>query len=145
VSLPAPKPGLVIRYSYLWADEHDDGREEGVKDRPCAILLATTTDEDELRVIVLPVTHSQPRVPQDAVEIPAPTKRRLGLDDDQSWIVLTEGNAFTWPGPDLRSAPGRGPESVALGFLPAKLFDTVRRRFLALHERNRARFVRRTE
>ncbi len=33
----------------------------------------------------------------------------------------------------------------ALGFLPAKLFDTVRRRFLSLHQRSKARFVRRTE
>jgi len=38
VSLPTPRPGLVIRYSYLWAREHDQGREEGVKDRPCAVL-----------------------------------------------------------------------------------------------------------
>jgi hypothetical protein len=71
--------------------------------------------------------------------IPALTKRRLGLDDDRSWIVLTEGNAFLWPGPDLRAAPGRGPGSVALGFLPAKLFDTVRHRFLSLHQRSKAR------
>jgi hypothetical protein len=145
VSLPTPQPGLVIRYSYLWADEHGDGREEGAKDRPCAVLLATTTDEGDLRVIVLPITHAPPRSSQDAVEIPTLTKRRLGLDDDRSWIVLTEGNAFLWPGPDLRVAAGRGPESVALGFLPAKLFDTIRRRFLSLHQRSKARFVRRSE
>ncbi len=145
MSLPTPQPGLVIRYSYLWADEYDDGREEGVKDRPCAILLATTTDEGDLRVIVLPITHAPPRSLEDAVEIPAPTKRRLGLDDERSWIVLKEGNAFVWPGPDLRAVPGRGAESVALGFLPAKLFDIVRSRFLALHQRSKARLTRRTE
>ncbi len=145
MSLPIPQPGLVIRYSYLWADEHDDGREEGAKDRPCAVLLATTTDEGDLRVIVLPITHAPPRSFQDAIEIPTLTKQRLGLDDDRSWIMLTEGNAFLWPGPDLRAAPRRGPESVALGFLPAKLFDTVRRRFLSLHRRSKARFVHRTE
>lgn len=145
MSLPTPQPGLVIRYSYLWADEHDDGKEEGNKDRPCAVLLATTTDEGDLRVIVLPIMHAPPRSSQDAVEIPTLTKRRLGLDDDRSWIVLTEGNAFLWPGPDLRAASGRGPESVVLGLLPAKLFDTVRRRFLSLHQRRKTRFVRRTE
>jgi hypothetical protein len=145
VSLPTPQPGLVIRYSYLWADEHDEGREEGIKDRPCAILLATTTDEGDLRVIVLPITHAPPRRLEDAVEIPTPTKRRLGLDDDRSWIVLTEGNTFMWPGPDLRIVPGRGPESVVLGFLPAKLFDTVRRRFLTRHQESKARLMRRTE
>jgi hypothetical protein len=145
VSLPAPQPGLVIRYSYLWARERDQGREEGVKDRPCAVLLATRTDEGDLRVIVLPITHRPPADPEGAVEIPLATKRRLGLDDDRSWIVLTEGNAFAWPGPDLRFAPGGGPESLAYGFLPASLFNTVRERFLALHEKNRARFVSRTE
>jgi hypothetical protein len=79
------------------------------------------------------------------VEIPAATKRRLGLDDEQSWIVLTEINAFRWPGPDIRFAPGRGPESVALGLLPAGLIKTIRDRFLALREQNRTRFVPRTE
>jgi hypothetical protein len=145
LNLPAPQPGLVIRYSYLWADEQDVGRDEGAKDRPCAVLLATRTDEGDLRVIVLPITHAPPRNAGDAVELPLATKRRLGLDDERSWIVLTEGNVFLWPGPDLRAVPGRGPESVALGFLPARLFDTVRRRFLALHQQNKSRFVRRTE
>jgi hypothetical protein len=64
VSLPTPQPGLVLRYSYLWADEHDDGRKEGAKHRPCAILLATTTDEGDLRVIVLPITHAPREAPK---------------------------------------------------------------------------------
>jgi tryptophan synthase beta subunit len=40
MSLPTPYPGLVISYSYLWATEHNKGAEEGVKARPCAILVA---------------------------------------------------------------------------------------------------------
>jgi hypothetical protein len=31
VAFPEPVPGLVIRYSYLWAEEHRRGQEEGVK------------------------------------------------------------------------------------------------------------------
>lgn len=145
MSPAAPQPGLVIRYSYLWARERDQGREEGVKDRPCAVLLATRTDDGDLRVVVLPIAHAPPADPEAAVEIPLATKRRLGLDDDQSWIVLAEGNAFAWPGPDLRFSPGGGPESLAYGFLPAALFNTVRNRFLTLRETNRARIVSRTE
>lgn len=145
MSLPEPKPGLVIRYAYLWAREHDQGREEGVKDRPCAVLLATRDDEGDLRVIVLPITHARPANPETAVEVPLTTKRRLGLDDEQSWIVLSEGNAFAWPGPDLRFAPGEGAQSVALGYLPAKLFEIVRNRFIALHEHKKGRIVSRTE
>lgn len=145
MTFPSPQPGLVIRYSYLWAHEHDQGREEGVKDRPCAVLLSTRTDDDELRVIVLPITHVPPHDAGGAIEIPASTKRRLGLDDDQSWIVLTEGNAFLWPGPDLRPLPGGEARTVALGLLPTGLFNVMRDRFLALHQRNKAQLVRRTE
>jgi len=28
VSLPVPKPGLVVRYAYLWESEAREGREE---------------------------------------------------------------------------------------------------------------------
>lgn len=141
MSLPEPRPGLVIRYSYLWARERDAGRDEGVKDRPCAVLLATRDEFGDLKVIVLPVTHARPADSDSAVEIPAATKRRLGLDDDQSWIVVTECNVFAWPGPDLRFARGAGAESAAYGLLPAKLFEIVRDRFVA--NSKKARFVKR--
>lgn len=143
MSLPAPTPGLVIRYAYLWAREQDAGRDEGAKDRPCAVLLATRDQEGDLKVIVLPVSHSRPVDPATAVEIPPATKRRLGLDEDQSWIVLTECNVFAWPGPDLRFAPGKGPESIVYGLLPAKLYEVVRARFVELHETAKGRFVKR--
>ena len=39
MSWPTPQAGLVIRYSYLWQSEAAAGREEGVKDRPCAVIL----------------------------------------------------------------------------------------------------------
>jgi hypothetical protein len=116
-----------------------------VKDRPCAVLLAVKIDDDHLRVIVLPITHTAPSDPEEAIEIPAITKRRLGLDPDPSWIVLTEGNIFAWPGPDLRFAPGGDPASVAYGLLPARLIHAMRDRFLALHERRKARLIHRTE
>jgi hypothetical protein len=40
MKLPTPEAGLVIGYSYLWAREHSAGRQEGVKNRPCAIVAA---------------------------------------------------------------------------------------------------------
>lgn len=43
-------------------------------------------------VTVLPVTHAPPSVPELAVEIPAATKRRLRLDNERSWVVLSEAN-----------------------------------------------------
>ena len=79
--IPAPAPGLVIRYSYLWHSEFLAGREEGIKDRPCAIIAAIQTDADgETRVLVLPVTHSAPAKGIAAIEIPVTIGKRLMND-----------------------------------------------------------------
>ena len=123
---PGPQPGLVIRYSYLWHQEYLAGREEGVKDRPCAIVISTRDEEGDVVVLVAPITHARPLDPRDAVEIPQATKRRLGLDDDQSWIIVTELNRFVWPGPDLRPISREHPGSFAYGLLPAKLFARLK-------------------
>ena len=64
MSLPKPEPGLVIRYSYLWLREYRAGRQEGSKDRPCAIILALQADENGEQVLVVPVTHSRPKIPR---------------------------------------------------------------------------------
>lgn len=144
MSWPAPAPGLVIRYAYLWRREHERGQEEGVKDRPCAIVVALVDDAGDQLVTVLPITHSPPSHSSEAVELPAATKRRLGLDEAPSWIVLSEGNEFVWPGPDLRPLPGQGTASAALGFLPPGLFRVVRDRFLALDRLCKTRAVVRT-
>ncbi len=145
MELPKPVPGLVIRYSYLWLNEHRAGREEGVKDRPCAIILATQDDEGETLVTVLPVTHSPPGDARLALEIPAATKVRLGLDSKRSWVVLTEVNRFVWPGPDLRPAIMGDASSVAYGLLPQAFFFKLRERFLAVLKAGGAKAVPRTD
>jgi hypothetical protein len=146
VLFPNPVPGLVVRYSYLWYREHLVGREEGQKDRPCAIVAAIRTDgEQNLHVLVLPVTHTPPESPELAVEIPMLVKQRLHLDAEHSWVVVSEWNEFIWPGPDLRRAPGGGEGTVAYGMLPPALFGSIRGRFLALVRDRRGRPVVRTE
>jgi len=145
-SWPEPEPGLVIRYAYLWRREQDAGREEGDKDRPCAIVLALARQEDKRpRVVVLAVTHTPPQPPTEGVELPAEAKRRLGLDEERSWVIVSEANVFLWPGPDLRFLPGRGPESATYGLLPPDVFRVVRDRFLAGLRARRTATVRRTE
>ncbi len=141
MTFPTPKAGMVIRYSYLWRSEKLLGREEGHKDRPCAILLAVAGGA---QVIVLPITHTPPAEPSSAIEIPPATKRRLKLDEERSWIVLTEANRFTWPGPDLRPLKSGDPGSAVYGQLPADLFRKIREAWLALVP-NRRLFVTRTE
>lgn len=84
MAFPKPFPGLVIRYAYLWRAEFLAGREEGRKDRPCAIVASIRDDDGETRVLVLPVTHTPPECQELAVEIPAKVKARLGLDGERS-------------------------------------------------------------
>ena len=73
MSWPDPEPGLVIRYAFLWRREADAGLEEGLKDRPCAIVLAVKSEIGETTVYVLPITHSAP-LEQD----------RLGLNQSKT-------------------------------------------------------------
>lgn len=142
VNWPVPQPGLVICYSYLWESEARQGREEGVKDRPCAVILVLLREGKEHPIVrVLPVTHASPADPADALEIPTPTKDRLGLDSERSWVVLTEANDFIWPGPDLRPVPGSDPSTVAYGFLPPGFMRVLRDR---LEQRRREKLLKTT-
>jgi hypothetical protein len=81
--------------------------------------------------------RSSPADPASAVEIRAPVKRHLGLDNDRSWIVVSEGNEFEWPGYDLRKI-GRG-DHYDYGFLPPRFFSQVLSAFMAWHRSHRAR------
>ena len=105
VALPEPVPGLIIRYSYLWYREHLEGRDEGQKDRPCAIIAAIRADENgDTRVLVLPITHSPPDHASLAVEIPAKVKARLRSRRYALVVVLSEWNEFICPAPTASPA-----------------------------------------
>jgi hypothetical protein len=122
MSVPPPQPGLVISYSFLWNAEHRKGRDEGIKDRPCVIVLSTFNAADgKTMVRVAPLTHTPPADAGMAIEVPALVKRHLGLDDQRSWVMLDEMNIFAWPGFDLRPF-NRQSDGFAYGFLPPRLF-----------------------
>lgn len=128
MALPTPRPGLVIRFNYLWQREHTAGREHARYPRPCAIVLATRRAADGLlMVLVAPITHSAPLADTDAIELPPKVKQHLGLDDARSWVITDEVNEFAWPGFDL--APDAKGE-VAYGLLPSRLYDKMRDRIL---------------
>jgi hypothetical protein len=145
VPFPEPYAGLVIRYSYLWKREHEAGREEGTKGRPCAVVVAVMDQDGDWDVLVLPITHSPPPYPADAIEIPTETKKRLGLDTDRSWIMITEANEFVWPGPDLRPVPGGDASTIAYGPLPPRFFAQVRDKFLERDRSEKSTRIQRTE
>lgn len=122
--LPEPEPGLVIRYAYLWKREADKGQVEGSKDRPCALIGRVDREKGEAPLVwVIPLTHTAPATPEDGFEIPLATRKRLGLDEDTCWAILTEYNQFTWPGPDLRPSVNG---DFAYGFLPPRLYNQIR-------------------
>jgi hypothetical protein len=145
LALPKPVPGLLICYSYLWAGEYGRGQEEGIKDRPCAVVLVTADEAGDRVVTVLPVTHSPLSDPELTVEIPLATKRRLRLDDERSWVVLSEANRFLWPGPDLRPARPRDAGERRLWAVAVCSFRNHPDEFLAAIRARRAGIVPRTE
>ncbi len=137
MSLPAPLPGLVIRYAFLWRREAEAGAQEARKERPAAIVIVSRKRRDEpARIVVVPVTHSPPGDPATAVELPDVVARSLGLDDGRHWIICDEVNRFAWPGFDLRPVPGRS-GAWAYGMLPEAIYDEVLRRVIALDEARR--------
>lgn len=142
MSLPDPEPGLVIRYSYLWHNEARQGREDGTKDRPCAIVLARKRDHGETIVVVAPITHNEPAAGASGVEIPIAVKRRLALDLERSWIITDDVNMFTWPGPDIRPVADDAAPRFAYGFLPQRLTDQM---LDAVREHARGRVVSRDD
>ena len=145
MDIPVPQPAQVIRYAYLWADEHDAGQEEGTKDRPCAIVMALQTASNQLRVVVVPITHAPPTAGTDAIEIPATIKKHLNLDDSPSWVVVSELNVFVWPGPDLRPTNVPGTDTILCGYVSAGFFRAIRDRLTGNIRAGRIRQVPRTE
>lgn len=91
------------------------------------------------------ITHSPPTDNADAVVLPDFVKRNLGLDNQPSWIVVTEANIFTWPGPDIRSVEGSEPPTSIYGRIPPSLLKTVARRLFDNDKQQRMRRVTRTE
>ncbi|MFC3579693.1 type II toxin-antitoxin system PemK/MazF family toxin [Sphingomonas hylomeconis] len=139
---PIPQPGDVLSFAYLWAREAAAGQEEGLKDRPAVVVLATQETGDRVRVLVAPLTHSAPERAAMAVEMPATVKRDLGLDRDRSWIVTSEVNSFRWPGPDVRVLDDGTP---FYGAIPDWLLLRVRESVGGWSRRGALRTARRTE
>jgi hypothetical protein len=126
VNYPAPVPGLVIRYNYLWDKEKSDGQPLGSKDRPCAIILYHSKTND---TIVVPITHSPPEPGEEdlSVEVPPELRGQLGLDDATNWVRVSEVNRFEWPGIHLRPLPS-DPNRCDYGMIPREFYEKIKAR-----------------
>ena len=139
--LPSPEPGMVLRYDYLWSREALQGRQQS-KDRPTCLVAAGESRSNPRFVLLLPITHSPPSGDTIGIEIPQKVKAALGLDDEASWVVISEYNVDEWPNAGLAQIPGK-PGIYSYGFLPPALFASVKRKFADLVREKRARSVKR--
>lgn len=106
------------------------------------VVLATIVEDGFTRLIVAPVTHSEPPA-SEGVEIPPAVKRHLRLDEERSWIVTTEVNQFIWPGPDIR--PAEGSDTPLYGAIPAELFNQTKQQISQNARAGQAVITKRTE
>jgi len=141
VAFPDPKPGLVLRYDYLWSHEAAAGRDQG-KDRPICLDAASDSLTKPRFVVLLPITHSPPDANTIGIEIPAKVKQALGLDELPSWIIVSEYNVDEWPNAGLSPLPGR-PGVFSYGFIPPGLFAQIKAKFLEFARQNESLPVRR--
>jgi hypothetical protein len=82
---------VVPSYPYLWLWQRDRGEEEGRKDRPICVAVATRGPDGLTHLALLAITGTSPREDQLAVEIPPLEIRRLGLSQfKQAWIIVSE-------------------------------------------------------
>ena len=100
---PFPKPGEVHNYCYLFKADADRGAIEGDKARPVLVVAA-----GEGKVVVMAITTKGEFSTSATIRIPEAVARTMGLPrPDESWLLVSEINVFTWVGYDLRLVPGR--------------------------------------
>ena len=130
MTLPEPKPGLVVHYDYLWTDDAASGQNHG-KTRPACLAAATDPSAIPRYVVLLLIAHAQPADNSVGIEVPAHVKQALGLDQAPSWEIVSEHNIDEWPNCGLSPLPGQSDE-FASGFIPPSLFSQIKARFLEL-------------
>lgn len=141
MALPDPKPGLVVRYDYLWSREAAAGRDQG-KNRPACLVAASDGLANPRYVVLLPITHSPPDADTIGIEIPPRVKQAIGLDEAPSWVIVSEHNIDEWPNGGLSALPGRS-GVFSYGFIPPGLFAEIKAGFLRLAREKKSGAVRR--
>lgn len=141
MALPEPKPGLILRYDYLWQREAVAGHDQG-KDRPACLVAASDSSFRPRFVVILPITHSPPAGDTIGIEIPPKARQAVGLGDERCWVIVSEHNVGEWPNAGLQPVPGQL-GVFSYGFVPPRLFAEIKGKFLDLARQNRSPTVRR--
>jgi hypothetical protein len=111
-----PEVGDILSYCHLFANEADNGRSEGVKDRP-VLVIAT----NRRRTLVAAVTTKGERNP-NAIVLPPAVASAAGLAPGSA-VVVTEVNSFDWPGFDIR--PLARQAGFISGTMPPRFFTKL--------------------
>ena len=109
------------------------------------MVLAIQKRPHGTQTLVAPVTTRPPRHGDAAIEVPPRVQAHLGLDGERCWIIVSELNLFTWPGPDIRPIPRGKDISPRYGSIPGKLFEQVRRKIVEIERAGRLKVTKRTE
>ena len=141
MALPEPRPGLVVRYDYLWTHEAAAGRDQG-KDRPACIVAATDSLDAAAPCRAATDHPYAARRRYGRHRDPGEVKQAIGLDEAPSWVIVSEHNVDEWPNAGLSPVPGK-PGVFAYGFIPPGLFKQIKSRFLELARQGRTEVVRR--
>ena len=141
MAFPEPRPGLVVRYDYLWTHEAAAGLDQG-KDRPACLVAASDSQTRPRFVVLLPITHTPPDGNTIGIEIPAKVKQAIGLDAARNWVIVSEHNIDEWPNAGLSPLPGK-PGVFGHGFIPPGLFARIKARFVELARQKKSGAVRR--
>jgi hypothetical protein len=123
-----PKPGDILNYVYLFAREQEQGRDEGVKERPVLVVAVTG-----MTVFTLAITTKGERADR-AIPIPPDVAKAASLRNPSA-IIVTEYNHFRWLGFDVRPVAS-GPSYVRGRLSPsffAKVLNSVGIEARAVH------------
>jgi hypothetical protein len=129
-----PSIGLVIRYNYLWAREHDRQEESERKARPTCVQIIVAQAAGATLVALFPITSQPPQAGRTVLEIPEIDARRIGLTTP-SWIVIDE-----WNLDDLAKSPHIA-DARPLGSLSPAFMKRVRQAAAARIRARRYRSV----
>ena len=111
-----PAAGHILRYVYLFEEEQNQGRDEGVKER-----FVVVVGVDGSRYLVAAIT-TKGEGRKNAIVIPNEIARTAGLVPGSA-IVVSEFNRFTWPGFDIR--PLSKDAGYIAGRLPPRFTNTL--------------------
>jgi hypothetical protein len=141
VAIPTPNKGALIWFSYLWAKDYLAGQIHGRKTRRCIVLASSQSAPPygPVRVVVCPITHTEPEDLSTAIEISLSDAVACGLDDCTSWVIVNDVNHFIWPGYDTEADWTTGVYEI--GHLAPLLFDQITERFRELRKLGRLKAV----